>query len=268
MTKSSQMARTFHRSSLAMAGHSHWANIQHHKGKKDTQRAQMFAKAAKEITICARLGKSGNVQENPRLATAVQKARAMNFPRERIEAAIDKGLGRNQGALDYSTYEFHGPLKVAFVVDTASDSKNRIISHLRTWATRRGGSMANNGTFAFLFQKHGIVELSMVDKTEDQIMEAVINAGAEDVSFDEEAKIATVECKPDEDLVWELRNKFEEAGIEVLNSEVQTIPTTTVTISGEEDIALFKSSLTALEEIEGVEGFTHNAIIEEDEEVE
>jgi YebC/PmpR family DNA-binding regulatory protein len=247
-----------------LAGHSHWANIQHHKGKKDIQRAQQFAKVAREITLMVKMEKNGNPNENPKLAAVLAKARGMGFPKEKIEAAIDKGLGRNQGALDYSTYELHGPLKVAFVVETASDNKNRIVANLRSWATRRGGSLAANGSFKTLFQKQGVVEVKMSEKTEDEVMDAAINAGADDVSF--EHGHAILSCKPDDELVYNIRTALEAANLEVATAEVQLLPTTTVEISGEEDLITFQTSIDALTEIEGVESYVHNAILDTPEE--
>lgn len=261
------LKRDFHSTNIAQAGHSHWANIQHHKGKKDIARSQQFARIAKEITLLTKMEKNGNPNENPKLAGALQKARSMGFPKERIEIAIDKGLGRNQGALDYSSYELTGPLKVSFIVDTACDSKNRIVANLRSWATRRGGSLAANGAFNFLFQKKGVIEVSTMEKTEEQIMEAVINAGAEDVEFREDAT-AFIPCPADENAIYEIRSALENAGLEVLVAEVQLVPQTTVDVAGEEDVELFNASINALSEIEGVEGFVHNAIVEEAEEAE
>lgn len=215
---------------------------------------------AREISLVVKMEKNGNPTENTKLASAIQKAKGMGFPRERIEASIDKGLGRNQGALDYSSYELYGPLKVAFIVETASDSKNRIVANLRSWATRRGGSLAANGSFNFLFQKKGVIEVNTEGKSEDEVMEAAINAGAEDVEFEE--GVANLSCKPDENEVYKIRSALEAAGLEVLLSEVQLVPSTTAEVSGEEDIALFKASVDALTEIDGVESFVHNAAIE------
>lgn len=211
-----------------------------------------------------KVAKNGNPNENPKLATALQKARTVGFPKEKIEAAIDKGLGRNQGALDYSSYELHGPLKVAFIVETASDSKNRIVANLRSWATRRGGSLAANGAFNFLFQKKGTVEVNTEGKTEDEIMEAAMNAGAEDVIFEESKAILS--CQPDEDAVYNIRLALEAANLDVLSADVHLQPITTVTVSGEEDLEVFNSSVAALMEIDGIEHFVHNAILEELEE--
>lgn len=221
---------------------------------------------AKEITLVTKMEKNGNPSENTKLAGAIQKAKAMGFPKERIEIAIDKGLGRNQGTLDYSSYELTGPLKVSFIVDTVSDSRNRIVANLRSWATRRGGTLAPNGSFNFLFQKKGVIEVSTVEKTEEQVMEAAINAGAEDVEFAD--SVASLACPADENAIYEMRTALESAGIEVLVSEVQLVPQTTVEISGEEDVELFNASVNALSEIEGVESFVHNAIVEAPEETE
>jgi len=253
--------RELHSTCVSQAGHSHWANIQHHKGKKDVARSQQFARIAKEITLLTKMEKNGNPTENPKLATAIQKAKSMGFPKERIETSIDKGLGRNIGALDFSAYELHGPLKVAFIVDTASDSKNRIVANLRSWATRRGGSLAANGAFNFLFQKKGLVEVNAENKSEDDIMEVALQAGAEDVEFADSKAILS--CQPDENVVYGIRTALEAANLEVLTSEVQLVPTTTVEISGEEDLELFRTSMDALMEIDGVEGVVHNAVLQE-----
>lgn len=254
------LKREFHKTSQLSAGHSHWANIQHQKGKKDIQRSQQFARMAKEIALVVKMEKNGNPSENPKLAGAIAKAKAMGFPKDRIELSIDKGLGRNQGTLDYSSYELLGPLKVSFVVDTASDSKNRIVANLRSWATRRGGSLAANGAFKALFVRHGLIEVATAGKTEDQIMEAAINAGADDVSFEEDK--AVLSCKPDEHLVYNIRNTLENEQFEIISADVHLIPSTTVEISGEEDITLFQTSMDALMEIDGVESVIHNAVLD------
>lgn len=217
--------------------------------------------------MLVKMEKNGNPNENAKLGGALQKARSFGFPKERIEAAIDKGLGRNQGALDYSSYELTGPLKVSFIVETACDSKNRIVANLRSWATRRGGSLSANGSFNFLFQKKGVVEISTIEKTEEQVMEAVINAGAEDVEFGEDST-ASIPCPADEDAVYQIRSSLENAGFEILVAEVALVPQTTVDIAGEEDLELFNASVNALSEIEGVEGFVHNAILDTPEEAE
>lgn len=211
--------------------------------------------------MVVKMEKNGNPTLNPKLAGVLAKARSIGFPKEKIEAAIDKGLGKNVGALDYSAYEMHGPLKVAFIVDTASDSKNRIVAQLRSWATRRGGGLAANGTFKALFQKQGLIEVSTEGKTEEEVMEAAVNSGADDVSFEEDFAILT--CKPEEELVYQIRNAMEDAKFEVISGEVRMIPTTTVEVSGEEDLELFNSSMNALTEIDGVESVVHNAILDE-----
>lgn len=204
--------------------------------------------------------KNGNPAENAKLAGAIQKAKSMGFPKERIETAIDKGLGRNNGSLDFSSYELYGPLKVAFIVDTACDSKNRIVANLRSWATRRGGSLAANGSFNFLFQKKGSVEVNAENKSEEEIMEAAIQAGAEDVEFQDSKAILS--CQADENIVYSIRNALEAVNLEVIAAEVQLVPSTTVEVSGEEDLELFRTSMDALMEIDGVESVVHNAILE------
>lgn len=212
-----------------------------------------------------KLGKSGNPTENSNLATALAKAKSHNIPKEKIEAAINKGLGKNIGNIEYATYELNGPLKVSFVVDTASDSRNRIVANLRSWATRRNGSLLSNGSLSFLFRKHGIIEVEMGDKSEDQIMEAALNAGAMNVEFPEDSGMAIIECEPVEDTVWEIRLNLEQQGLHIHSASVHLIPSSTVDISEAEDLELFKTSYDALASIEGVETISHNANVIEDE---
>lgn len=162
-----------------MAGHSHWAQIKRAKGAADVKRGQLFSKLSREITVAARLG-GGDPSFNPRLRQAIQTARAESMPVENIERAIKKGTGELEGqAYEELLYEAYGPGGVALMIEILSDNKNRTAQEMRALFSRAGGSLAASGAVAWMFRRRGwlVVEGS----TEDAVLEATLDAGAEDV---------------------------------------------------------------------------------------
>ncbi|XP_049849146.1 probable transcriptional regulatory protein Ddes_0536, partial [Schistocerca gregaria] len=244
-----------------LAGHSHWANIQHHKARKDQAKSTLFAKISKEIIACVKAHKSADLSENPHLSTVLQKARSVNFPKDRIEHSIARGLGKYAGKLEFATYELYGPSRAAFVVSTAADSRNRIVANLRSWAAKQGGYMVQTGSFNFLFDKIGKIEIDTQGETEDDIFEAAINAGCQDVSFDHENHIATISCSPNEETVSDVQAKLASAGIRVNSGEVCNVPKVSVHITDADECAEFQNALDALMQIDGVESVFHNAVL-------
>jgi YebC/PmpR family DNA-binding regulatory protein len=165
-----------------MSGHSKWASIKHKKGAADAKRGNLFTKIIKEISIAARLG-GGDPAGNPRLRTAVLKARMANMPKDNVDRAIKKGTGELEGTT-YSelTYEAYGPGRVAILIDVLTDNKNRTAAELRHLLGRGGGSLEEAGRVARLFKRKGILSYSAAEYKEDDILAVALDAGAEDVS--------------------------------------------------------------------------------------
>jgi YebC/PmpR family DNA-binding regulatory protein len=166
-----------------MSGHSKWATIKHKKGAADAKRGQMFTKLIKEISIAARMG-GGDPEGNPRLRTAVLKARGANMPKDNIDRAIKKGTGELEGVnYEELIYEAYAPGGVAIFIEVLTDNKNRAAADIRNILTRAGGQLATSGSVSRLFKRQGIITLDGEKYTEDQVMEAAIEGGAEDVAL-------------------------------------------------------------------------------------
>jgi YebC/PmpR family DNA-binding regulatory protein len=166
-----------------MSGHSKWATIKHAKGAADARRGQMFTKLIKEISIAARMG-GGSPEGNPRLRTAILKARIANMPKDNIDRAIKKGTGELEGVnYEELTYEAYAPGGVAVLIEVLTDNKNRAAADVRNILTRAGGQLATAGSVSRLFKRQGIITLDGEKYTEDQVMEAALEGGAEDVSL-------------------------------------------------------------------------------------
>ena len=166
-----------------MSGHSKWATIKHAKGAADAKRGQIFTKLIKEISIAARMG-GGSLDGNPRLRTAILKARAANMPRDNIERAIKKGTGELEGVnYEELVYEAYAPGGVAIFIEVLTDNKNRAAADIRNILTRAGGQLATSGSVSRLFKRQGVITMDGEKYTEDDVMEVAIEGGAEDVSL-------------------------------------------------------------------------------------
>ena len=208
-----------------MSGHSKWANIQHRKGRQDAKRGKEFTKAAKEIIIAAKNG--GDPASNSRLRAAIAAAKSINLPKDKIEAAIRKGTGQDAGRdIIEINYEGYGPGGVAVIVETATDNRNRTVAEIRHLMSKGGGSMGENGCVSWKFERKGVIQFSKEKYTEDQLMEAALEAGADDLR--------------DEGDVWEIqtamadfnavREAFEAAGLEMISAELNQVPQTTMEV--------------------------------------
>ena len=160
-----------------MAGHSHWAGIKHKKGKADKQRSKIFSKLSKEITVAAKLGDKDPAM-NPRLRSAVQAARSANMPKDNIARAIDKSSMSNQSNFENLRYEGFGPDRVAVIVETLTDNKNRTASTIRTILQKNGGRLGENGSTSHLFFNCGVIRIDNKDLNNDVALELAINSGA------------------------------------------------------------------------------------------
>ena len=208
-----------------MSGHSKWANIQHRKGRQDAKRGKEFTKAAKEIIIAAKNG--GDPASNSRLRAAIAAAKSINLPKDKIEAAIRKGTGQDAGGdIIEINYEGYGPGGVAVIVETATDNRNRTVAEIRHLMSKGGGSMGENGCVSWKFERKGVIQFSKEKYTEDQLTEAALEAGADDLR--------------DEGDVWEIqtamadfnavREAFEAAGLEMISAELNQVPQTTMEV--------------------------------------
>ncbi len=177
-----------------MAGHSHWAGIKHKKGKADKQRSKIFSKLSKEITVAAKLGDKDPAM-NPRLRSAIQAARSANMPKDNIERAIDKSSINSELNFENLRYEGFGPEKVAVIVETLTDNKNRTASNIRSIFTKNGGSLGETGSVSFMFERLGQVTFESKVTSFDNFFEIAIESDAEDVIKSKEGFV--VFCKPE-----------------------------------------------------------------------
>ncbi len=171
-----------------MAGHSKWANIQHRKGRQDAARSKLFSKFSKEITVAARMG-DPDPDKNPRLRLAVKEARANSMPRDNIERAIKKATGGDAENYEEVRYEGYGPNGIAVIVEAMTDNRNRTASNIRSTFAKRGGNLGETNSVAFMFDRKGQIVYPASAGTEDEIMMAALDAGAEDVESSEEGHV-------------------------------------------------------------------------------
>lgn len=230
-----------------MSGHSKWANIQHRKGRQDAKRGKLFTKAAKEIIIAAKSG--GDPASNSRLRAAIAAAKTVNLPRDKIEAAIRKGTGQEAGG-DFMeiSYEAYGPGGVAIVIEAATDNKNRTVAEVRHILTKHGASLGENGCVGWMFERKGVITLDKAKYAEEAVMEAALEAGADDVQ-DQDDTWAIHTAMADFHTV---REALESAGVEMLAAELSLIPANAVSVNAETGRKLIKL-MDALEENDDVQ---------------
>ena len=207
-----------------MAGHSKWAGIKHKKAIVDSRRGKLFTKLARAITVAAKEG-GGDVEGNPRLGLAVQKAKDASMPKDNIERAIAKGTGEGADvdALEDVIYEGYGPGGVALLVEAVTDNRNRTGSEVRHIFQRNGGNLGEPGSVAYLFDKKGLVVVDAERYSEDDLMVA-IDAGAEDIALDDD--VFEITCEPTD--LTAVREALEQAGIEIETAELSQQPKTRV----------------------------------------
>ena len=210
-----------------MSGHSKWATTKHKKAVIDAKRGKLFAKLVKNIEVAARTG-GGDLAGNPTLFDAVQKAKKSSVPNENIDRAVKRGSGHEAGGADYQTitYEGYGPGGVAVLVECLTDNRNRAASDVRVAMTRNGGSMADPGSVSYLFSRKGVIVVPKEGTDEDTVMEAVLEAGGEEVTDEGEAFEVLTEAT---DLV-PVRTALQAAGIEYDSADVVFWPATQVEV--------------------------------------
>jgi len=241
-----------------MAGHSKWANIQHRKGRQDEKRGKIWSRVIREIMVAAREG-GADIASNPRLRLAVDKAKAANMPADTVKRNIDKATGNVDGAsYEEIRYEGYGIGGAAVIVDCLTDNRTRTVAEVRHAFSKYGGNLGTDGSVAFLF-KHCGQFVFAPGTAEDKVMEAAIEAGAEDVSSDEDGAIEVV-CAPADYAV--VRDAFTKAGLEPDLAEVTMKPLNDIALAGE-DGARMQKLLDALENLDDVQQVYTNALVDE-----
>jgi YebC/PmpR family DNA-binding regulatory protein len=241
-----------------MSGHSKWHTIKHKKGALDAKRGKLFTKLIREMTIAARLG-GGDPDANPRLRTAVDKAKAANMPSDNITRAIKKGTGELEG----STYEDmvlegYGPGGVAILVEGSTDNRNRTVSEIRHIFTKHGGNLGGAGSVAYMFKPKGVISVASGKTTEDKLMEIALDAGADDI-VSEPQGFAVYTTPHDLEAV---RGAIRKAGIEPDEAEVKKLADTNVTLEGAKAQQLLKL-VEALDDHDDVQTVWDNSDISE-----
>jgi YebC/PmpR family DNA-binding regulatory protein len=241
-----------------MSGHSKWATIKRKKAALDAKKGKIFTKLIKEITIAARQG-GGDPANNPRLRLAIDNAKAENMPAENIERAIKKATGELEGVTYHElTYEGYGPAGVAMLVEVATDNKNRTVAEVRHIFSKHGGSLGETGSVAWMFERKGIITLPKQDKSEDDILAIVLDAGADDLQTEDEFYEITTSVENFESV----RKALQENNLKVDNASLQWIAKNTLEVKGEDAEKVMKL-IEALEDCDDVQNVYSNADIDE-----
>jgi YebC/PmpR family DNA-binding regulatory protein len=232
-----------------MAGHSHWAGIKHKKGKADKQRSKIFSKLSKEITVAAKLGDKDPAM-NPRLRSAIQAARSANMPKDNIERAIDKSSANTEANFENLRYEGFGPDKIAVIVETLTDNKNRTASNIRTIFQKNGGSLGTQGSASHNFNQVGIIKINKNEISDEQIFELSIDAGADECISNSEYR--EIQCSMNE--IYNVKKKLEEKISNFISTEIEWIPLNSVDISKDrqEDIIQFLETLEDDDDVQNI----------------
>ncbi|MBU3711186.1 MAG: YebC/PmpR family DNA-binding transcriptional regulator [Limnohabitans sp.] len=239
-----------------MAGHSKWANIQHRKGRQDEKRGKVWTRVIREIMVAARAG-GGDLNANPRLRLAVDKAKAANMPADTIKRNIDKATGNLEGVnYEEIRYEGYGIGGAAIIVDTMTDNKVRTVAEVRHAFSKHGGNLGTEGSVSFQF-KHCGQMIFAPGTSEDKVMEIALEAGADDVITDEEGAIEVLTSPGDFEAV---KNALTQAGLTPEVAEVTLRPENTIELSGD-DAAKMQKILDVLEDLDDVQEVYHNAAL-------
>ncbi|KOG32226.1 YebC/PmpR family DNA-binding transcriptional regulator [Streptomyces resistomycificus] len=237
-----------------MSGHSKWATTKHKKAVIDAKRGKLFAKLIKNIEVAARMG-GVDIEGNPTLYDAIQKAKKQSVPNKNIDSAVKRGGGLEAGGADYETimYEGYGPNGVAVLIECLTDNRNRAASDVRVAMTRNGGSMADPGSVSYLFHRKGVVIVPKGELSEDDVLGAVLDAGAEEVNDLGESFEVLSEAT---DLVA-VRSALQDAGIDYDSAEANFVPTMQVELDEEGAKKIFKL-IDALEDSDDVQNVFAN----------
>ncbi len=238
-----------------MSGHSKWANIKHKKEKTDAQKAKIFTKIGKEITIAVKSG-GGDPNVNSKLRDLIAKAKANNVPNDNIDRCIKKALGATDVNYEEVVYEGYGPSGVAVIVEATTDNRNRTAGDVRHYFDKFGGNMGQTGCVSYMFEPKGLIVIEDEDGVidEDALMETALVAGAEDLSSED--GVFEITCESDD--VYAIKQELEDAGYSVTSAEQTKLPTTYVSLENEDDIKHMALLLEYLEDNDDVIDVYHN----------
>jgi len=232
-----------------MAGHSHWAGIKHKKGKADKQRSKIFSKLSKEITVAAKLGDKDPTM-NPRLRSAIQAARSANMPKDNIERAIDKSATASGINFENLRYEGFGPDKIAVIVETLTDNKNRTASNIRTIFQKSGGSLGTQGSASHNFNQLGIIKIDRNEISDENIFELALESGADEcISHDE---FHEIQCTVSE--IYNVKKKLEKIVANFISTEIEWVPLNSVNVTNDrrEDVIEFLETIEDDDDVQNV----------------
>ncbi len=242
-----------------MSGHSKWANIKFRKERQDAARGKIFSKLIKEITMAARLG-GGDIESNPRLRTAVQNAKAQNMPFKNIDNAILKGTGELPGVIyEEVAFEGYGPGGVALYILTTTDNRNRTVAEIRHILNKHGGNLGETGSVSWVFEKRGLIRIQKQDYDEEELILAVIEAGADDFKVEEDFFEVYTQF---EDL-YKVRSTLEETAYNIESAEITLIPQNIVELDGKQAEQMLRL-MDALEDSDDVQNVYANFDIDEE----
>ena len=238
-----------------MSGHSKWANIKHKKEKTDAQKAKVFTKIGKEITIAVKEG-GGDPNSNSKLRDLIQKAKSNNVPNDNIERTIKKALGSSGETYEEVVYEGYGPGGVAVIVESTTDNRNRTAGNVRSYFSKYHGNMGQSGCVGFLFSEKGVIIVSNEDGDvdEDKLMELSLEACAED--FASEGEVFEIYTEPDD--LYAVKEAIEAAGFEIASAEKDKIASTYVTLDNDDDKKFMNLLIEHLEDDDDVMNVYHN----------
>jgi YebC/PmpR family DNA-binding regulatory protein len=240
-----------------MAGHSKWANIKHRKAAADAKKGKVFTRLIKEITVAAKLG-GGDPDTNPRLRLAMDKAREANMTKDSVQSAVKRGSGQLDGvSYEEVRYEGYGVGGAAVMVDCLTDNRTRTVAEVRHAFTKNGGNVGSDGSVAFLFKHCGQL-LFAPGTSEDRVMEAAIDAGAEDVVKNEDGSVEVV-CAPADFAA--VKDALEKAGLKPELAEITMKPTTEAELAGA-DASRMRQLLDALENLDDVQNVYTTAVVD------
>ena len=238
-----------------MSGHSKWANIKHKKEKTDAQKAKVFTKIGKEITIAVKEG-GGDPNSNAKLRDLIAKAKSNNVPNDNIERTIKKAMGGTGENYEEVVYEGYGPAGVAVIVEATTDNRNRTAGNVRSYFSKYHGNMGQTGCVSFMFEEKGVIVITDEDGKieEDVLMETALEAGAED--FSGEDGVFEIYTVPDD--VYAIEEALKAAGYEIASAEKTKVPQNTVELTNEDDIKFMSLLIEKLEEDDDVMEVYHN----------
>ena len=232
-----------------MAGHSHWAGIKHKKGKADKARSNLFSKLSREITVAAKLGDK-NPEMNARLRSAIQSARSSNMPKDNIQRAIDKSETSKDSNYESIRYEGFGPKRIAVIIETLTNNKNRTASNLRTIFQKNGGNLGTQGSASHNFQQLGVIKIEKSEASEDKIFELTIDSGANECFSNE--YFHEIHCDKNE--IYNVKKKLEKSIINFLSTEIEWVPLNKIEVSPveKEEIVNFLGTLDDDDDVQNV----------------